>query len=807
MSSQQVSGRPYNRPHGMQLLRMGAVVGLLAICAALSPHAQDLSTSLGAGSPNESRPTAPLQLTATAHPALPSSPAQYWLVPDLAAPRSGRPGVTAAANLTKAVQAIADAKYAEALRLIDAPAIAATPVGAYGYYYAGVALSALGRYPEADQAFAAAAALKPEGALSELLPLRLAEVAIARGDARRAVQTLERLNPDKANVPEQVLLMVGRAAERAGDRDGALKAYRRVYYDYPLTVEAVDAQDGITRLQTPDLIPPNRFTLELARAERLFAARRWAQSRAGFEPLARVAQDDDAALIRLRIAEADYYLDRHRAARDGLQPYLKGGPREAEARFFYLTATRALGDQSAYVLLARKFVADFPESPWSEETLNNLASHYVIVDQDDEADLVFRELSRRFPKSRYAERAAWKVGWRAYRTRDFREAAEIFENAAASFPRSDYRPSWIYWSGRSRDQIGEPDVAAARYRLTIADYGNSYYGRLASAILRQRNTVPVVQSIATTPVDAAPPVIPTEGLIRELGSLELYDAALREVQYAQRAWGNSPQLEATIAWIRHNQGLGLNGTERFNAIRGAINIMRRAYPQFLTAGGENLPPEILRIIYPLDFYPLIARGASQHGLDPYLMTALMAQESTFTPEIKSSANAVGLMQLMPSTARRYASKVGIRRFSVSSLTDPEVNVRIGMQYFKELVDRFGGDYFAIASYNAGENRVAQWRAEKPDLAEDEFIDDIPFPETQNYVKRILGTAEDYRRLYGGGLLNPNQPMSRGTVMPPKPATSGAAKGGTSTKKKAAAPPPKKKAATPPVKKKPAATKR
>jgi soluble lytic murein transglycosylase len=315
--------------------------------------------------------------------------------------------------------------------------------------------------------------------------------------------------------------------------------------------------------------------------------------------------------------------------------------------------------------------------------------------------------------------------------------------------------------------------------------------------------VPIVQSVATQPV-ATPAMIPSEGLIRELGSLELYDAALREVQYAQRAWGNSPQLDATIAWIRHNQGLGLDGTERFNAIRGAINTMRRAYPQFLAAGGENLPPEILRIIYPLDFYPLIVRGSSQHGLDPYLMTALMAQESTFTPEIKSSANAVGLMQLLPSTARRYASKVGIRRFSASSLTDPEVNVRIGMQYFKELVDRFGGEHFAIASYNAGENRVAQWRAEKPDLAEDEFIDDIPFPETQNYVKRILGTREDYRRLYGGGLLNPNQPMSRGTVTPSKPVTTRTVKTTPTTKK---ATPPKKKAATAPVKKQPAAKKR
>jgi soluble lytic murein transglycosylase len=776
----------------MRLLRVIAGAGLLAMIATPAPHAQTRTDEpdLAPGA----------RLTPTIHPALPVNPAHYWLAPDLAQRTSkGRAATAATANLVKAVRLIDEGKFASAVPLIDGTAIASTPLGAYGYYYSGVALVGLERYVDADAAFAAAAALKPDGALSELLPLRMSDVALARGDARRALETLASLNADKANAPEQVLLQTARAAERAGDRDAALKTYRRIYYDYPLSLEANDAQSGIERLQTPDLIPPDRFKLELARAERLFAAKRWAQARAGFEPLLRAAQGNDAELIGLRIGECDYYLDRHRAARDRVQQYLKDSPREAEARFFYLTATRALGDQRTYVELARRFVADFPDSPWSEETLNNLASHYIIVDEDDEADLVFRELTRRFPKSRYAERAAWKIGWRAYRSDDFREAAETFENAAVTFPRSDYRPSWLYWSGRARDQIGQQDVAASRYRLTIADYGNTYYGRLASALLSQRSEPAGIQTLATQPIGTAPPFVPTESLIRELGAVELYDTALREVQYAQRAWGTSPQLEATTAWIRHNQGLALSGTDRFNAIRGAINTMRRAYPQFMAAGGENLPPEILRIIYPIDFWPLINRGATQHGLDPYLMTALMAQESTFTPEIKSSANAVGLMQLLPSTAKRYASKVGMRRFSASSLTDPEVNVRLGMQYFKELVDRFGGDYYAIASYNAGENRVAQWRAEKPDLSEDEFIDDIPFPETQNYVKRILGTAEDYRRLYGGGLLNPNQPLSRGTVTPVKATTSRTTRSTTPAKKKAT--PPKKKAA--PAKKQPA----
>ncbi len=75
---------------------------------------------------------------------------------------------------------------------------------------------------------------------------------------------------------------------------------------------------------------------------------------------------------------------------------------------------------------------------------------------------------------------------------------------------------------------------------------------------------------------------------------------------------------------------------------------------------------------------------------------------------------------------------------------------MGTLYFSQLVRQFGGTHYALASYNAGESRVVRWKAERPGLDEDEFIDDIPFPETQNYVKRILGTAEDYRRLYGEG---------------------------------------------------------
>ena len=716
------------------------------------------------------------RLAATAHPPLPGHPTQYWLVPDAPAARTG----TAAgsndspdARFARAVRLIDMGQLEAGVFLIDSTALERSPIGDYALYYKAVALIGLSRYTEAEPLLTLLQTRKPQGYLKEALPQRQAQLALSRADAKRAVDILERLTGEKLSVPEDAWLQLGHAAEQAGDRDKALKAYRRVYYDYALTAQAADAQAGIERLQTPDLIPADRFKLELARGERLFAAKRWAQARAAFDALSRVAQGDDTSLVALRLAECDYYLDRPRAARDALRPYLKGISREAEARFFYLTATRALGDQDTYLDLARSFIADFRDSSWSEEVLNNLASHYIIVDDDDAADSVFRDLLERFPQSRYAERAAWKVGWRAYRAGDNQEAADVFERAAAAYPRADYRPAWLYWSARARDRMSDQPSAVARYQLVVTDYENSYYGRLASKRLAGRSEPTVVPAVAvTTPALAVPDPIPNDPVVRQLVALGLYDTAQREVQYAQRLWGDSPQLQATLAFIRHNQAVDLSSYDRLNALRGAITTMRRAYPQFMAAGGEDLPPDVLRIIFPMDYWPLIAKYSSLHGLDPYLVASLVLQESTFTADVRSVANAYGLMQLVPPTANQYARRLGMGRLRTGALTQPETNVKIGTKYFKDLIDRFGGVHFALASYNAGEGRVVRWMQEKRELEPDEFIDDIPFPETQNYVKRIMGIAEDYRHLYGGGLLDPNASLRvAGTASAPSRVTS------------------------------------
>jgi soluble lytic murein transglycosylase len=313
----------------------------------------------------------------------------------------------------------------------------------------------------------------------------------------------------------------------------------------------------------------------------------------------------------------------------------------------------------------------------------------------------------------------------------------VFESAAARFPRSDYRPSWLYWAARAHGRLNEPAAAEARYTLVATDYLNTYYGRLAAK--RLNGAVPQRRLVVDEePVDPIP-LPANEPIVRALLALQLYDQAIDELHFAQKAYGDSPAIVATLGWIYNQRG----------DLRAGINAVKRAYPQYMAAGGEKLPSELLKVLFPVNYWPIIKRYSELHHVDPYMMAALCLQESNFTADVRSPANAYGVMQLLPSTGRQYAKSLHLpRRFSISMLTTAETNINMGTAHFADLVRQFGGAQYALASYNAGENRIARWIAERPGVEQDEWIDDIPFPETQNYVKRILGQAEDYRRLYG-----------------------------------------------------------
>jgi soluble lytic murein transglycosylase len=711
-------------------------------------------TSLGpSGAPNP---------IVDAAPAAPFVEADLWL----------RPTEGDAPALGLAAADLASGKEKEALAAFQRAA--SDPVlGGYARLYQGRAELALDRPRDAQASARQVIATTPGGALGEAALWLMADAAEKQQDWSEALRALQALSSLKGPSQSLAYLRLARVAMKTNDLATARDAFARVFYDFPLSAEADEAESGLKSFTAarPDADLAAR---ELARAEMLYAGRRYADARKAFALLAGRAPLGDPALASLRIAECDLYLQHYKAAHDALVPIARrSGPRADEAGYGVVTALRLMKKDAEYLRAVRQFVDAHPASPFAEQALNELATVHILADDDADAAAVFTEMVRRWPKGTFAERAVWKGGWWAYRNGDYPETLRLFEIGLANFPRADYRPSWLYWSARAHQKLGRIDAARTGFQQTITSYRNSYYGRQAAQALgelpRAAATAPVLTDVAPA-MRARPAAFPAAGdggaqrreaaprsdqaslavvpgrapanipLIRALLLAGLHDDAIAELRKVQREEGTSPYIEATIAYALNRKG----------DLRGAINAMRRAYPQFMADGGEQLPVGILKVIFPLDYWDLIHRQARAANLDPYLTAALVAQESTFQADVRSSANAWGLMQILPATGRRYAPALGLGRFTTSRLTDPDVNVRIGTAYFADLMEQFGDPAFALAAYNAGENRVERWRAERPGIPRDEFIDDIPFPETQNYVKRIIGTAEDYRILYGGG---------------------------------------------------------
>jgi len=673
-----------------------------------------------------------------------TAPPELWLAPPTLPPSGSLPPFAVAiASLNAGKGPAAEPVFA---RMTKDPVL-----GGYGLLYLGRAQLVDDKASAAS--FSAQELLKqtPTGHLYEAALWLAADAAEAAHDSAaqlRALQTLTTLS--NTAEPELAWLALARAQVSAGDRPAAMQSYAKLYYGYALTDSASTAGEEMAKIAAGPIVPTkDSYALDLGRAQQLYGARRFTEARKTFDALRPLAGGDDRSLISLRLAECDFGLRRFAAARDALRAYLDHATlRVPEAEYFYLSTIRETGRAEDYISQAHAFVDRGEDPALGEEALNDLGSYFIRQDDDAKAASVFAEMVRRFPQGVHADRATWKAGWWAYRTGEYTTTINLFQNASVTLRKSDYRPAWLYWAAKSQSTLGDRTGARDTYRQVVGDYRNSYYGREAAKALEQLAPVATVSSgpsarsgaparrgglpminVGQAPANAA--------LIRALLAAGLYDDAILELRTSQRESGTSPLIDATIAYALNRRG----------DLRPGITAMRRAYPQFIAEGGEALPSGILTVIFPIDYWNLIYKYATARSLDPYLMAALIAQESTFDPNVKSGANAWGLMQVLPSTGRQYAARLGIRPFRTTRLTEPETNIRIGMALFADLVRQFGNVAPALAAYNAGQDRAEKWLAERPGLARDEFIDDIPYPETQNYVKRIIGQAEDYRLLY------------------------------------------------------------
>jgi soluble lytic murein transglycosylase len=179
-----------------------------------------------------------------------------------------------------------------------------------------------------------------------------------------------------------------------------------------------------------------------------------------------------------------------------------------------------------------------------------------------------------------------------------------------------------------------------------------------------------------------------------------------------------------------------------------MRAMKAFAADYLSLPIEHAPRRYWEALFPLPWRRDIEANARLRNLDPFLVAGLIRQESEFNPAAKSGANAYGLMQVRPGTAREAARRAGVPKFSTRLLTQPAVNVKLGTYILRGMLDSHDGRVEeTLAAYNAGPARAADWRTWATFREPAEFIETIPFTETRDYVQAVLRNAEMYRRLY------------------------------------------------------------
>lgn len=316
----------------------------------------------------------------------------------------------------------------------------------------------------------------------------------------------------------------------------------------------------------------------------------------------------------------------------------------------------------------------------------------------------------------------------------------------ARFPDDDWADGARYWRGKALAGLGRPDEAAGVFLELVARRPNTYYGgRAADALSRLGPTrEPVVASKVLdaprcpgTPEPASPAAQAALDKARELAGAGLPAVGEILLEYAAKA--QPERLELAMAHIEAAVESGRRGAVMRTAWRTFGGCLTRGRP-------EDLAP-LRPALFPRAYAREVVAALAGSGIDPDTVYSLIRQESFFDPAVVSGAGAVGLMQLMPDTARAVGRRIGIRA-ERADLFDPAVNIRLGVAFFRERVERAGSLPAALAGYNAGENRAALWVRHLSGLGDELFIELIPYTETRDYVRRILANAMMYDKLYG-----------------------------------------------------------
>jgi len=339
-----------------------------------------------------------------------------------------------------------------------------------------------------------------------------------------------------------------------------------------------------------------------------------------------------------------------------------------------------------------------------------------------------RELTRETRGTVRGFESVWDLAWQKWRAGDFREARRRFEALAATYDDIWRDRRLSYWRARCLEKEGSGEEARAIYAALAAATPPDLYASFSRP--RSAGAIGPVLPPLPDPSTEAAEFRRTDELLR----LRMFEEAAAEARVLPPSRGRDLRVaEADFA-------LGRFAT--------AAAAAKRAFREIGTAQEGRVPDGWRRLHYPIEQGGFLATDAREFHLDPALLRALVRQESVFNPGARSHAGALGLTQLLPGTAKPLARSVLRVRYRRAFLYDPGVNARLGAAFLRQLLDRFGGDLsYALAAYNGGPARMQRVLSENRGRPEDEVIESHPFPETRDYVRRVLLYAESYRALY------------------------------------------------------------
>jgi peptidoglycan lytic transglycosylase len=584
--------------------------------------------------------------------------------------------------------------------------------------------------------------------------------------ALNAAQEVGNLNPDPSD-DSQARMVIAQALEAQGDTRGAYSAAQELRQLYPQGPNDAAARALAYSILTAHPAIVNTESLSYLRNEAALLLREDQPSLA-LEHIEDALAMGPPLAIRAELLWLEARASRGSAPseRSALTQYLAVAPQGAHAA----NALRMMAHswwRSGATDQARSFFArltrQFPSSALAPEAMFDIGRTYEDDGDYASARGAYHQIIGRYPDSDYAVDGRFRTAFMLYMMKRYAQAANEFAEGEGRYAEPSQHDMFAYWHARSLEQVGATAQAQADFTRLAMSTGSNYYPALA-AMRIQPVRVSLAAASAPDPIAYGAPAVNEPGARFHLTRVVmLRSLGLRELE--------APELRALATYAVTNPSLREFMLAEYGAAGAWYEGIVAATK--LSTRGEIDEAMAERMRYPRAYWNLIASSAERTSLDPLLVLSLTRQESLFNPKARSGSDAQGLMQLLPSTAERWAPEAGLDPSDLN-LYQPETNVEVGTTYLKNLFAMFNGNAFkAVAAYNGGEHAVAGWAAKYPG-DDDQWVENIGYRETRDYVKKVLGGLREYRLLYPSGTTPStatSAPLSPGpSTLPPAPSS-------------------------------------